>query len=163
MMSFTKFLIAWKKWQVIKITSAVAEIYLLFAVYVMASYDVFRIGRLDGDRRRRGILITSFVSLASLHSLMRTSGQERELIGETRTEEWKTALRERIRTRVIPKIRRYEKPSIRFQKYWRRATYWGIPRNIPRCFPVEAHFYCRSSFRRRPSHIRYSDAYKMNL
>jgi len=55
---------------------------ILFVVYVIASYDVFRIGRLDGDRRRRGILITSFVSLASLHSLMRTSGQERELIGD---------------------------------------------------------------------------------
>lgn len=67
-----KFFIAWKERRVIEITSAVAEI--LFAVYVMVSYDVFRIGRLDGDRRQRGILITSFVSLASLHSLMRTSG-----------------------------------------------------------------------------------------
>lgn len=41
---------------------------------------LFALSDISEERRRRGILITSFVSLASLHSLMRTSGQKRELI-----------------------------------------------------------------------------------
>lgn len=69
----------------------------------MATYDVFRIGRLDGDRRRRGILITSFVSLASLHSLKRTSEQERELIGELERR-MKNGGRREKKTHVISEI-----------------------------------------------------------
>lgn len=72
----------------------------------VADYDVFRIGRLDGDRRRRGILITSFVSLASLHSFVRTSGRERGLIGDPgKRRIKKNDSKKRSKTQVIPKIR----------------------------------------------------------
>lgn len=55
----------------------------LFVVRVIVSHIMLfalDVSLETGDRR--GILITSFVSLVSLHSLMRTNGQKRELIGD---------------------------------------------------------------------------------
>lgn len=133
----------------------------LFAVCVMAliaSYDVFRIGRLDGDRRRRGILITSIVSLASLHSLMRTSEQKRELIGELETR-MKNDGRRKWKTRVVPKISKYQKPH----DFGNISTRRRISRNIPRCFRrrsfVDDYCFAQVKFRMRIKWI-YNEAIK---
>lgn len=64
--------------RVIEIASVVAGMRFLWCTLWLCSLDW------TSRRRRRGILITSFVSLESLHSLMRTSGQKRELIEEPR-------------------------------------------------------------------------------
>lgn len=75
---------AWKERRVIEIASAVAG--MRSFCRARARYGRGHGARLLASRasrwRRRGILITSFVSLASLHSLMRITGQKGELIGE---------------------------------------------------------------------------------
>lgn len=115
--------------RVIEIASVVAGMRFLLCTLWRCSSDW------TSRRRRRGILITSFVSLESLHSLMRTSGQKRELIEEPE----RKARNERRKWRGACYFQ--NKKTSRRPHHFRNIDaqrcireFPGIFRNVPSCF-----------------------------